>query len=149
MRNPMIAPRIMSAGFLGSLAFSAAVANADPLPPRTVGVVAPLEEGQHFSLDPVSDGVITAAGFGFSFLLGEVLSTGEIRPPVPSVSASSLLPIDRAAVTQKIDPNAGTYSNIGLYAAVGTSPRSPCAGPARSTTSTASSLRIPAATPRT
>ncbi len=62
---------------------------------------------------------MTIAGFGFSLLLGEVLSTGEIRPPVISVSASSLLSIDRLAVTQHIDPHAGTYSDIGLYAAIG------------------------------
>jgi membrane-associated phospholipid phosphatase len=79
----------------------------------------PLEEGQHFTLDPVADGTITAAGFGFSGLLELVLSTGEIKPPAPSVGASSLLPFDRIAVTQTIDPNASTYSNIGLYSAVG------------------------------
>jgi undecaprenyl-diphosphatase len=59
------------------------------------------------------------AGFGFAFLLGEVLGTGEIKPPSPSVSASSLLSIDRLAVTQKIDPHAATFSDIGLYTAVG------------------------------
>jgi undecaprenyl-diphosphatase len=32
---------------------------------------------------------------------------------------SSLLPIDRTAVTQTVDPNAATYSNIGLYTAMG------------------------------
>ncbi|HTR78033.1 MAG TPA: phosphatase PAP2 family protein [Gemmatimonadaceae bacterium] len=84
-----------------------------------LGTTPGLEVGQHFSLDPVLDGLVTASGFGFSFLLGEVLSTGEIRPPVPAVSASSLLPIDRWAITQKIDPNAATYSNIGLYTALG------------------------------
>jgi undecaprenyl-diphosphatase len=78
-----------------------------------------LEEGQHFTLDPVADGAITAAGFGFSLLLGAVLGTGEIKPPAPSVGVSSLLPIDRIAVTQTIDPNASTYSDIGLYSAIG------------------------------
>ncbi len=77
-----------------------------------------LELGQHFVLDPVSDGALTAGGFGFAFLLGEVMSTGEISPPAPSVGASSLLPIDRVAITQKIDPHAATYSNIGLYTAI-------------------------------
>jgi len=79
----------------------------------------PLEEGQHFELDPVADGAITAAGFGFSTLLGLVLGTGEIRPPLPSVGSGSLLPFDRVAVTQTIDPHASTYSDIGLYSAVG------------------------------
>ncbi len=79
----------------------------------------PREEGQHFTLDPVADGALTGAGFGFSLLLGAVLSTGEITPPQISQPASALLSIDRSAVSQTIDKNAGTYSNIGLYAALG------------------------------
>jgi len=84
-------------------------------------VAIPLEEGQHFTLDPVSDGVLTLAGFGFAGLLAEILGTGEIKPPLPSpsFSTSSLLAIDRGAISQTIDPHAGTYSNIGLYTAVG------------------------------
>jgi membrane-associated phospholipid phosphatase len=78
-----------------------------------------LEEGQHFKLDPVADGAITAAGLGFSGLLGLVLGTGEIKPPAPAVGAGSLLPFDRIAVTQTIDPHASTYSDIGLYSAIG------------------------------
>ena len=85
---------------------------------RAISILPP-EQGQHFTLDPVADGVLTAGGFGFSFLLGEVLGTGEISPPAPSVGASSLLPTDRSAISQKIDPNAATYSDIGLYTAVG------------------------------
>jgi undecaprenyl-diphosphatase len=79
----------------------------------------PLEAGQHFTLDPVADGTLIVAGFGFNALLGAVLGTGEIRPPLPTVPASSLLPIDRIAVTQTIDPNASTYSDIALYGALG------------------------------
>jgi undecaprenyl-diphosphatase len=105
-----------ASGLLVALALSASVAQADP--PAVPGPV-PLEEGQHFTFDPVSDGVLTAAGFGFSLLLSEVLSTGEIKPPAPAIPTSSLLSFDRSAVTQKIDPNAGTYSNIGLYSAIG------------------------------
>ncbi|HXX66841.1 MAG TPA: phosphatase PAP2 family protein [Polyangiaceae bacterium] len=78
-----------------------------------------LELGQHFVLDPVADGTLTAIGLGLSGLLGLVLSTGEITPPSPAISASGLLAIDRIAVTQKIDPNAGTYSYIVLYGALG------------------------------
>ena len=70
----------------------------------------PLEAGQHFTLDPVADGTLTVAGFGFNALLGAVLGTGEIRPPLPTVPASSLLPIDRIAVTQ------ATISAIGATA---------------------------------
>ncbi|MGA7121195.1 MAG: phosphatase PAP2 family protein [Polyangiaceae bacterium] len=119
---------VASIGLLVAIVLSPSVVRADPppglSPPPPSGspparAAGSLEEGQHFTLDPVSDGVLTAGAFGFAFLLGEVLSTGEIRPPLPSVTASGLLPIDRAAVTQTIDPNATTYSNIGLYAAIG------------------------------
>jgi undecaprenyl-diphosphatase len=78
-----------------------------------------LEQGQHFTLDPVADGVLTAAGFGFAYLLTEILGTGEIKPPLPTVPPSSLLAIDRAAISQTIDPHAATYSNIALYTAIG------------------------------
>jgi membrane-associated phospholipid phosphatase len=108
--------RLHSASVLGgTLLLWVSIARADP-PPASLGTG--LEQGQHFTLDPVSDGALTAGGFGFAFLLGEVLSTGEIRPPAPSVGASSLLAIDRVAVTQTIDPHAATYSNIGLYTAI-------------------------------
>ena len=123
----------LSTGLLGVLLLSASVARADPpapdpspAVPTIAPVVAPLrahslllEQGQHFSLDPVSDGVLTASGFGFALLLGAILNTGEIKPPLPSVSSSSLLSIDRGAITQTIDPHATTYSNIGLYTAIG------------------------------
>jgi hypothetical protein len=113
--------RTVFSSFLGALALSTSVAHADPPPPAGLPTLSmpSLEEGQHFVLDPVSDGVLTGAGFGFATLLAEVLGTGEITPPAPSVGASSLLSIDRGAITQTIDPHASTYSNIGLYAAVG------------------------------
>jgi undecaprenyl-diphosphatase len=110
-----IESRILTVAITAGLTFSATIVRADPPPVSSSGG---LEEGQHFTLDPVSDGVLTAAGFGFAGLLGAILGTGEIKPPVPSVSASSLLPIDRSAVTQTIDPHASTYSNVGLYTAV-------------------------------
>jgi undecaprenyl-diphosphatase len=75
--------------------------------------------GQHFTLDPVVDGVISAAGLGFSGILELVLSTGEIRPPPLSVGANGLLFFDRIAVTQTIDPHAATLSDLGLYSALG------------------------------
>ena len=111
----MVAAGVLSAGLLsGQLAWADDPPAALPLVP---GV--PLEPGQHFMLDPVSDGVLTGTGFGFAFLLGAVLGTGEIKPPAPSGTASSLLGIDRFAITQTIDPHAAMYSNIGLYTAVG------------------------------
>ena len=75
-------------------------------------------EGQHFTIDPVVDGVLIAGGFTFAELLGMIISTGELRPTQPG-NPDMLLSIDRVAVTQTIDPNADTRSTIGLYAAYG------------------------------
>jgi undecaprenyl-diphosphatase len=111
----MLAP----AALWAAVALTTSIARSDPGPIAGPIPFVPLEEGQHFTLDPVADGALTAAGFGFSGLLGLVLSTGEIRPLPPQVGASSLLFFDRIAVTQTIDPHAGTYSDIGLYSAVG------------------------------
>jgi membrane-associated phospholipid phosphatase len=87
---------------------------ADPAPES----IPHLGDGDHFTIDPVVDGVLIAGGVGFTYLLGLVLSTGEIQP-VPPGESSKLLSIDRVAVTQTIDPNADLYSNIGLYTAYG------------------------------
>jgi membrane-associated phospholipid phosphatase len=78
----------------------------------------PLAPGQHFTIDPVADGVFIAGGASFSVLLSLILSTGEISPPLPGPTGN-LLSIDRLAVTQTIDPHASTYSNIALWSAVG------------------------------
>jgi len=88
-------------------------ARADPAKPS-----ARLKEGQHFRIDPVVDGVLIAGGVSFSFLLAEVLSTGEIQPTPPG-SPDNLLAIDRGAITQTIDPHAGTLSTVGLGVAIG------------------------------
>jgi membrane-associated phospholipid phosphatase len=77
----------------------------------------PLEAGQHFTIDPVADGVLIGGGAAISGLLSLILSTGEIRPSLPGPT-SDLLSIDRLAVTQHVDPNAGTYSTIGLGASI-------------------------------
>jgi len=75
---------------------------------------------QHFTIDPVSDITLTAGGAGVTALLGLILSTGEIKPfPVQAGDQNKLLGIDRVAVTQTLDPNAATYSTIGLWTAVG------------------------------
>jgi undecaprenyl-diphosphatase len=80
----------------------------------------PLEEGQHFTVDPVADGVAIGASAGFSTFLGLILSTGEIRPQAITPGAQNqLLAIDRLAVTQRLDPNAAIYSDIGLGVAIG------------------------------
>jgi undecaprenyl-diphosphatase len=81
----------------------------EPAPPR-------LPDNQHFTIDPVVDGLLVVGGFTFDELLSLVLSTGEIQPQKPGDPAK-LVAVDRLAVTQRIDPNAATYSNVGLWAA--------------------------------
>src|SRR5512146_875197 len=65
-----------------------------------------LEPNQHFTIDPVVDGVLIVGGAGFAEILGMILSTNEITPSPPGDPAN-LLSIDRFAVTQTIDPHAG------------------------------------------
>ncbi len=105
------ARRRVAAALVATALLSAAPASAaDPS--------APLGEGQHFVVDPVSDGLLIAGGGGFSILLSLVLGTGEIQPTTPG-NPNLLLSIDRGAVTQTIDKNAATYSDVALYTAVG------------------------------
>jgi undecaprenyl-diphosphatase len=72
----------------------------------------------HFTVDLVADGLILGVGVGFSAALTALLDSGEIRatPPGPT---ENLLPWDRSAVTLAFDENSQTYSDIGLYSAVG------------------------------
>ena len=100
---------------VAAVTLASAPARADDPTPESIPH---LGDGEHFTIDPVVDGVLIAGGIGFTELLGLVLSTGEIQP-VPPGEESKLLSIDRVAVTQTIDPNANLYSNIGLYAAYG------------------------------
>lgn len=80
----------------------------------------PREKDQHFTVDPVSDIVLTSAGGGLSILLSLILQTGEIRPsPLQPGDQNKLLGIDSIAVTQTLDPHAASFSNAGLYTAVG------------------------------
>jgi undecaprenyl-diphosphatase len=71
--------------------------------------------------DPITDGSIIAISAGFAGLLELVAGTGEVRPQQISQSfdRNSLLGIDRGALSQRLDSNASTFSNIGLFAAVG------------------------------
>ncbi len=88
------------------------------LSPSTARAADPTKQvDQHFVINPVADIVLTGAGAGFSTLLSAILSTGEILPTKPG-DAQNLLGIDRIAVTQTIDPNASTYSNITLWSVV-------------------------------
>jgi undecaprenyl-diphosphatase len=72
-----------------------------------------------FDVDPVADGAVIAVSAGFAGILDLINSTGEVRPQQisPNFDRSRLLGIDRGAISQTIDPNAATYSNIGLFAA--------------------------------
>jgi membrane-associated phospholipid phosphatase len=83
-----------------------------PIPPPR------LKENEHFTIDPVVDGVLIVGGFTFSAILSRILSTGEIVPQAPG-NPNKLLSIDRIAVTQTIDPNANKWSTLGLYVAYG------------------------------
>ncbi len=128
MHHRSLGAHLAAAALATCTLLSADMARADPpsplAPPAPTGKPDPssrasLEEGQHFTLDPVADGAITLTGFGFAGLLSLVLGTGEIRASEPSIPTSSLLSFDQTAVTQTIDPNAGTYSDIVLYGSVG------------------------------
>jgi undecaprenyl-diphosphatase len=90
---------------------AAAPARAEYKPPR-------LPDNEHFTIDPIVDGLLIAGGATFDILLGEIVQTGELKPTKPSADAKDhLLAIDKIAVTQTPDPHAGTYSNIGIFVA--------------------------------
>ncbi len=73
-----------------------------------------------FDSDPVADGAIIGISIGAAGLLELINGTGEVRPQqVPqNFDRQSLLGIDRGALSQTLDKNAGLRSNFGLYAAV-------------------------------
>jgi membrane-associated phospholipid phosphatase len=80
----------------------------------------PLRPDPQFKIDPVADLTFTAAMTGAALLTGAILGTGEIVPQAVSASgADNILAIDRVAVTQTIDPNAGRNSTIALSLAMG------------------------------
>jgi undecaprenyl-diphosphatase len=103
MRNHLIVPV-----FFLSLA-TAAADEPEVDAPRA----APILEAE-----PIRDGAIISISLGFAGLLELINSTGEVHPQQisPTFSNDDLLPLDRFAVTQTLDPNASTYSNVGLYA---------------------------------
>ena len=73
-----------------------------------------------FDIDPFADSAMIAVSLGFAGTLELINSTGEIRPQqiASNFDRSHLIWIDRGAITQHIDPHAGSYSTIGLGAAV-------------------------------
>jgi len=108
-RRPIAAVPVTAALMIALLIAGATPARAaDPYAPR-------LKDNEHFTIDPVVDGVLTIGGAVFAELLSLILSTGEIRPGEPG-DPSKLLSIDRPAVTQTIDPNAASRSDWALYA---------------------------------
>lgn len=74
-----------------------------------------------FDADPIADGAVVLVSVGFAGVLDLINGTGEIRPQQisPNFQTSQLLGIDRGAISQTIDSNASTYSNIGLGVAIG------------------------------
>jgi membrane-associated phospholipid phosphatase len=100
---------------LGAVAASwvaSSSARAEELPPPR------LPDSQHFTIDPVVDGVLIVGGATFDELLSLIISTGEIKPQPPTTPVH-LLSIDQTAVTQKTLANANLYSTVGLWAAYG------------------------------
>jgi undecaprenyl-diphosphatase len=108
-RPAFVLPLLMTATLLASPLVHATDDETEPTPPR-------LPKTEHFTIDPVVDGVLVAGGVTFAGMLSLILSTGEIRPTQPG-SPDVLLSIDRVAVTQTVDPNANAWSNVGLYSA--------------------------------
>jgi len=107
-RRALVVPLLIPA-----ILMAAPAARADEVNP-----LPRLPETEHFTIDPIVDGVLVAGGITFSELLSLILSTGEITPtPLQPGASDRLLSIDHVAVTQTIDPHAGTLSNIGLYGA--------------------------------
>lgn len=82
---------------------------------------APTHTRGRFDAEPVQDGAIVSIAVGFAGLLELINSTGEITPQqiAPGIDRGRLLPIDRDALSQTIDPNAATWSNIGLLMGAG------------------------------
>ncbi len=94
-----IAQRLVCAAGVVGCTFVAEVARADP-----------------FVVDPIADTAILGTGIAFDSITSDILSSGEIRPQQirPGFRTDSLLAIDRFAVRQRIDPDAGAASNYGL-----------------------------------
>lgn len=81
----------------------------------------PPPDRQRFTADPVGDGGVIIISAMLGTLAGLILDTGEIRPQQisPTFRTSQLLKIDRGAISQSLDSNAGTLSNVGAIAAYG------------------------------
>jgi membrane-associated phospholipid phosphatase len=89
---------------------------ATSITPKPVEPVPPVR----FEAEPIRDGAIILMNVSFAGLLGLITGTGELHPQqiAKDFNSNSLLFFDRVAVTQTIDPNAGTYSDIGVLLAL-------------------------------
>ena len=74
-----------------------------------------------FAVDPVADGAVILLAGGFAGLLDLINSTGEVRPQqiARDFDTSSLLGIDRGAISQTPSSDARMLSNVGLFTAIG------------------------------
>ena len=93
----------------------------DSLTPKPIEPPTAPNGTNRFEADPIQDGALLGISLGFAALSEALLSTGEVRPQQISSSfdTSSLLGIDRGAISQHPDSNASTYSSVGLVAVVG------------------------------
>ena len=88
------------------------------VPAATVDPTKSKADDQHFKIDPIVDGAMIGMAIGYAGLNELINSTGEIVPQRPG-PASDVSAFDRVAITQTVDPNAATISNIGLGVAIG------------------------------
>lgn len=73
-----------------------------------------------FDVDPIADTSLIVLSLGFGAVLEAINSTGEIRPQqiAPDFDRNNLIAIDRSSITAKASARAGTFSNMGLGAAL-------------------------------
>jgi undecaprenyl-diphosphatase len=115
---------------VGSFIVAGTAAAAEPVvsphSPQRKGTLAPevaepkVPGRVTFDIDPIADGVIIGISFGFTLVLSQLKSTGEIRPQqiARDFDRNDLLPIDQPVVTAKHHASAGTWSNVGSTAAI-------------------------------
>ena len=100
-----------------------AVVPTDPqrASPVVPSVAVPPPAKTTFAVDPVADGAVILLAGGFAGLLDLINSTGEVRPQqiARDFDTSSLLGIDRGAISQTPSSDARMLSNVGLFTAIG------------------------------
>ncbi len=127
--DPATAPDPAALGASPAPARAAPAAGKEVEPPKAVqrkvsldpkAAITPTVGRTTFDIDPIADSAMIAVSLGFAGTLELVNSTGEIRPQQisPTFDRNSLIWIDRSAAKRTPDPHAGTYSTIGLGAAL-------------------------------